>query len=87
MEHHPRCPAARLPKPYPGEVVVEEWRARECRCDLIALITNDTLDAAVAAVKEFHVGSCRWYYAERVCTCGLHDALKDLRPAQKKEAT
>jgi hypothetical protein len=28
-----------------------------------------------AGVENFHRGSCRWYYTERRCTCGLHDTI------------
>jgi len=52
MSHDPLCPAWWLPKPYPGEVVVEEWHARACRCRLIAAVRQRTLDEAAAAVEE-----------------------------------
>ena len=39
-------------------------------------IRRDALAKAVAAVATFHRGSCRRYYAEDVCTCGLEAAIK-----------
>lgn len=27
------------------------------------------------ATDKNHWGSCRWYYAERKCSCGLHDKI------------
>lgn len=38
----------------------------------------EALREAREAVDYFHVGSCRWYYVERRCTCGLHDAIDAL---------
>lgn len=40
---------------------------------------NHGLDSAKAALEHFHKGSCRWYYAERHCTCGLHVAIEEKR--------
>ena len=37
---------------------------------------RDALAKAVSAVATFHKGSCRRYYAEDVCTCGLEAAIK-----------
>jgi len=69
MSHDPLCPAWWLPKPYPGEVVVEEWHARACRCRLIAAVRQRTLDEAVAALKP----GCRYVTAVAAITA--------LRPA------
>jgi len=52
----------------------------------IAVYGHDKFTAGVKAardaVENFHRGSCRWYYTERRCTCGLHagiDALDEGR--------
>ena len=40
----------------------------------------DGMKAARDATENFHRGSCRWYYTERRCTCGLHDAIDGVKP-------
>lgn len=59
----------------------------KCRCRVCDHQRGftDALSKAQEAVDHFHVGSCRWYYQERRCTCGLHESIDAL--AAGTEAT
>ncbi len=87
--HLPEC----LPvlREMTGEWVDEDTGEAECcicsalrACEARVFVErtdhwNAALDAARNAVEHFHRGSCRWYYAERRCTCGLNESIDALR--------
>lgn len=42
---------------------------------LLDLARQQQRAECVEALKKFHKGSCRRYYVEDVCTCGLEEAI------------
>jgi hypothetical protein len=48
-------------------------------------VRDKALRDAREAVDHFHRGSCRWYYTERKCSCGLHAAIDALRALREEK--